>query len=116
MGATLDDPAVFENENLAGIANGTQPVRNNECGAAGHERCQAFLDQSFAFAIKTGRRFIENENARICENRARNCDTLPLAAGEFDSPLADDCIQAFLELERELVNPGDSGGTQNIFV
>ncbi len=36
--AALDDPALVDDENLIGLANGRQPVRDDDRGSAGERR------------------------------------------------------------------------------
>ena len=48
MGATLDDFAVLEDEDLIGAADCRQAVRDDKCGAAMAQRVQAVLDERLA--------------------------------------------------------------------
>src|SRR5581483_7536989 len=45
-----------------------------------------------AFRVERGSRFVEDQNRRVLENRARNRDALPLPAGKNQAALADYCI------------------------
>jgi hypothetical protein len=47
-------------------------VRYDECGASLHEIGQTLLDHGFGFRIKTGSGFIENQDARLGKNGARD--------------------------------------------
>ena len=83
---------------------------DDECRPSLHELRQAFLNQSFALAVERGGRFVEDQDARVREDRPRDRDALPLAAGELDSPLADYCVVAVRERLDEVVAVGNRRG------
>ena len=64
---------------------------------------QAVLNQRFALAVEARGRFVENQDRRVGENRARDRDALALAARQPHAALADDRVVALLELLDELV-------------
>ena len=72
------------------------------------QRLQAVLDQRLALAVEARRRLVENQDARVGENRARDRDALPLAARQPHAALADDRVVALLELLDELVAVRDA--------
>ena len=82
MGPAFDDASVIEHEDEVGVGDGRQPVRDDEHRAAGEQPIHGFLDQTLGFGVERGSRFVENQNWRIDEQRARDRDALPLAAGE----------------------------------
>src|SRR6185503_10962729 len=82
--AALDDLAVFEDQDLVRAADGGETVRDDEGRAAAAKCAQAVLDFRLALAVEARRRFIEDEDRRVRENRARDGDALPLPAGELD--------------------------------
>src|ERR1051325_11077982 len=86
--AALDDLAGFEHENLIGAADGREPMRDDERRAARPQPAQAVLNHLLALAVEAGGGFIQNEDARVGEDRARDRDALPLAAGQLDAALA----------------------------
>ena len=67
---------------------GGKAVSDDKRSAAFHQRFQRFLNQAFALRIQRTGGFIQDEDGRIFQNRARNGDALALAAGEFDAALA----------------------------
>ena len=105
--AALDDLAAFEHQNLIGAANRRQPVRDDERRPAVAQRSQAVLDHRLALAVEARRRFVEQQDPRIGENRARDRHALALAAGQPDAALADDRLVPLLEPLDELVGVRD---------
>ena len=72
---------------------------------------QAVLDQRLALAVEARRGLVEDQDARVGENRARDRDALALPARQLDAALADDRVVALLELLDELVavrDPADA--------
>jgi hypothetical protein len=107
--AALHDASSFHHENLVGAANGGETVRDDEGRAALHQVREAFLNHGLRFGIEAGGRFVEDQNARIGQDGARDRDSLPLAAGELDAALADDGVVLQLVLFGELVHARDGG-------
>src|SRR6266849_5420605 len=50
--AALDDPALFEHEDLIGFPDRREAVRDDERGASPHQGGEAVLDQCFAFTVE----------------------------------------------------------------
>ena len=69
---------------------------------------QAVLDQRLALAVEARRRLVEDQDARIGEDRARDRDALALAARQLHAALADDRVVALLEALDELVGVRDA--------
>ena len=103
MRAALDDLAALEHQDLIRAPNRRQPVRDDERRAALAQRPQAVLNQRLALAVEARRRLVEQQDARIGEDRARDRHALALAAGQPHAALADDRVVALLELLDELV-------------
>ena len=72
------------------------------------QRVQAVLDQRLALAVEARGRLVEDEDARVGEDRARDRDALALAARELHAALADDRVVALLEAVDELVGVRDA--------
>jgi hypothetical protein len=68
-----------------------RPMKNSAC-----------LDDALAF-VERARRFIENEHARLADERASDGNALALAAGQAGAALADDGVIGLRQLEDELV-------------
>ena len=71
-----------------------EPVRDDEHRAAGEQPVDGLLHEPLGLGVERRRRFVENEDRRIDEQRARDGETLPLAAGEPRAALAEDGVVA----------------------
>ena len=80
--AVLDDAAVLERDDAVGLAHGRQPVRDDEDGAARRDALHVVLDDALALVVERARRLVEDQDARIADQRARDGDALALAAGQ----------------------------------
>ena len=94
MPAAFSDLALFDDQDLVCLPDGTQPVRNDECRAALHEIREALLNERFAFSVQIRGCFIQNQNARISKDRAGYRDPLSLTTGKFDAAFADDGVES----------------------
>ena len=88
----------------------------HKSGTAFHQGAQALLDHGFALRVETRCGFIENKNARVCQDRPGDSHTLALAAGKFDAALSDDGVEAVVQFQREFIDSGDLGGNKNVVV
>src|SRR3989344_7246410 len=88
------DATAFEDGNHVGVHDRREAMRNDECGAVFHENLGRLLDKPFAFGVEMTRCFVENQDPRIAQDRARDADALALTARQFDPPLADNGIVA----------------------
>ena len=82
MNAALDDASPIENQDLVSLPNRRQPVRDDERRPSGHHVAQRLLDQCLGFRIEMRGRLVEDQQARVLEDRARDRKALLLAAGE----------------------------------
>ena len=55
-------------------------MSDNDGGAVGHQPVEGVLDETLAFSVERGRRFVEQEQGRVAQQGARNRDALALAA------------------------------------
>ena len=69
-----------------------------EHGAAGDRGAQVLDEVALGLGVDGRHRVVEHEHARACDERAREGDALPLAAGEVDASLADQRVVAVWEL------------------
>src|SRR6267378_626944 len=107
MRAALDDAPGFDDQDLLRAPNGRKPVRDHECSSAAHQVAQALLNQRFGFGIKAGGSLIENEDAGIGKDRARNGNALLLSTRELHSAFTNHGVVLFLEGFREFVDARD---------
>ena len=88
MCAAFDDGAMLKHENLVGLTNGAEAVGDHETGATLHQALESFLNQALGGGVDTGGGFIEDQNRRIGQQRARDADALFLAHTELHAAFA----------------------------
>ena len=115
MRAALDDAPRLHNQNLIGAPNRREPVCDHKCRAALHQITQPFLNQRFGFRIEAGSGFIEDEDARVGQNRPSDRDALLLPPGKLHSSLAHDRVVFVLERLCEFVDARDLASGENFF-
>src|SRR6516165_12452467 len=101
----LDDAAALDADDSIGAANRRQAVSDHEYGAALAYLVHVVLDDPLALIVERARRLVEDQDARIGDERARDRDALTLTTGEAAAALADECVVALRELENEFVRP-----------
>src|SRR4051812_14424613 len=93
-GAGLDDAALVEAEDAVGVADGREPVRDDEGGAPLHDLLERELELALGRGVERARRLVEDQHRRVLEQRAGDREALALAAGERAPALADRGIEA----------------------
>ena len=104
----LHDPTLLEHQDLVCAPYGGQTVSDDERRSSFSQRTKAVLNQSLALAVETRSRFIENENRRIREDRARDTEPLALPARELDATFTDDRVVLLLERIDEGIDMRDA--------
>src|SRR6266480_3033496 len=74
--AALHDATLGEHDDEIGVLHRRQAVRDHEHGAMRHEVLDRLLHQPLGLGIQGAGRFVENENRRIAQQRARDRDAL----------------------------------------
>ena len=104
MRAALDDAPVVHDEDLVGIHDRRQPVRDDERRVAARDAVELGLYRLLRLRIERRSRFVEDEDARVLEYRARDRDALLLAARELEPALADARFVAVRQARDEVVD------------
>ena len=65
------------------------------------------LDDALALVVERAGRLVEDQDARVGDQRARDGDALALAARQARAALADDGVVALGQLEDEFVRAGE---------
>src|SRR5262249_39999735 len=99
----LDKIAVFDHHDPVGMHDGGEPVRDDECGAALAELGDRFLYVAFGLGVERCRRFVEQDDGRVLDQRARDRDALAFAAGEAQTVLADRGVVFLREAHDEVM-------------
>src|SRR6516162_3936959 len=101
MGAVFDQAATLERDDAIRRPHGRKPVRDDENRPPLGDLLHVLLNDTLALIVEGARRLIEDQNARIGDERAGNRDALALAAREGRAALAYDRVVAFGQLEDE---------------
>src|SRR5687767_2415355 len=112
--AFLDDAALLDGDDAVAVAHGRQAVRDDEHGAALADVAHVALDRLLGFEVEGAGRLIEDQDARVGDQSARDRDALALAARERAAALADHGIVAFRQLQNEVVRAGELGGRDHV--
>ena len=108
VGPLFHDPPVLQHDNLVGVANGRQTMGDDDSRSTDHQPLQGLLDQHLGFGIDRGRCLVQDQDGGISQHRSGDGQPLPLAAGELDPPLADQCFVPFRKLLDEVVGIRDT--------
>ena len=95
MDSPLGDLAAFENEDLIGMANGRESVRDDEAGTVLHEAVEGLLDEPLGGRVHTRGGFIEDEDRWIFEKGASDGEALFFTDAQFDTTLSEWSVEAF---------------------
>src|SRR5215216_3195563 len=79
--AALDDAPLVEDADEVRVADGRDAVRDDERGALAHHAAQAAQNLLLRVGVHGRERVVENEDARLTHDRARNRRALLLPAG-----------------------------------
>ena len=91
-------------------------MRNDHNSLVADQLRQGFLNHRLVIHIQGSRRFIQQDNGRILQERSRYGDTLSLTAGQFRTVLADHGLPAVRQFFRELITMRQLCGCQHFFV
>ena len=72
----LDDPATVNHDDHVGVADRREAMGDDEGGAPVTQARHGLLDQHLGARVDVARRLVEDEDARIREERARDGPTL----------------------------------------
>ena len=97
------DPAVVEHDDLVGERDRREAVGDDQRRPAAHHLAQAGADAGLGRRVDRGGRVVEDEDARVDGEGARDRDPLPLSARERDAALADDRVVSLRQALDELV-------------
>jgi hypothetical protein len=98
--------AVLEHDDGVGQRDRREPMGDHERRAPGHDLAQRRLDLLLGRRVDRRRRVVEDEDARIGQERARDGDALALAAAQRQAALADARVVAVGQALDEVVGLG----------
>ena len=106
MRAVGHDPAAVQHQHAVGPADLRQPVGDDQRGAALLHVVERALNLVLGGAVDGAGGVVQDQDARVLQERARQGDALPLAAGQRHPALADDRVVAVPKRLDEVVSRG----------
>src|SRR5471032_2345291 len=113
--AFLDDHAAVEHHQAVGALQRRQAVRDGDGGAAVHQVVERLLDFLFRLRVDRGGGLVEDQDARIDQQRAGDRDALALAAGQALSALTDHRVVGLRQAQDEFVRVRGARGGDDLF-
>ena len=110
MGAHLHDPAVLHDHDAVRLAQGEQPVGDQDGGAALGDAVQSLLDVLLGLGVDARRRLVEDQDLGVGGHDAREGEQLPLAVGEVGAALGEVGLVALGQSADEAVGVDEAGG------
>src|SRR5262249_25635661 len=92
--AALHDLAALHHDDLVGIADGAEPVRDHDAGAPAAPH--AVVDVQLRRRIDRARRLVQHDDRRVAHQRPANLEALALAAAEVAAAFLDARLVAVL--------------------
>src|SRR5215468_7443657 len=108
MRAILDQASALERDDAIHRPHRREPVRDDQNRAPLGDLFHVLLNDALTLIVESARCLIENQNAWVGDERARNSDALSLAAREGRAALANDRVVALTQLEDEFVRPREA--------
>ena len=109
MGTALDDMTLVEHDNLIGVFDGRQAMRDHDRGAILHQPRQRILDQALGFRIQRAGGFVQHQDRRILQKCAGHRDALALATRKQRTALAHPAVDAVGQFADEFHRVGGFG-------
>src|SRR5580704_8170030 len=109
VAAALDDAAAVEHDDLVGMDDGREPVRDHNRGAAAAHLLQRALDLLLGAGVERAGRLVEQQDVRVLEDGAGDRHPLLLAARELQPALAHGRLVALRQRHDEVVDARQPG-------
>jgi hypothetical protein len=109
------DAASFDDDYAFSPADGGKPMRDNEHGTSLSDTAHVILDDPLALIVKRAGRLIEDQNAGIGDECARDSNRLALATRQAGAALSHHGVVALWEFQNEVVGAGQLRSNDNVF-
>ena len=106
MGAALDNAASLQDIDDVGVDHRGKPVSNHDGCASRHQLCQRLLHATLGFGGECAGRFIEQQDGRVFQHCAGDCNALALTARQLDAARSNLSVIALRQRLDEVVSPG----------
>ena len=107
---------VVEDDDLIGVANRRQAVRDRDRRAPLGQPFELGLDRRLGLGVERACGLVEHQHRRVAQDRAGDRHPLLLAAREAVAALADDRVVAVRERGDQVVDSGGPGGVLDLLV
>src|ERR1019366_8888633 len=114
MVAVLDDSSFLDHQDLVCPANGGEPMGDDKRGAPLHQIGEPFLNQGFRLGVETRGGLVENQNAGVGQDGARDRDSLALPARQLHPAFADDGVVLQLIFLGKLIHAGNGASPEDL--
>ena len=116
MGAVGNDPALIDEDDLVGEGNARRAVGDYDNRRRQLRVAQPLEDSRLHRRINSGSGVVQNQQARLADQRPRQGNPLPLPAGETRAPFAKYGVIAFRQFEDEFVGAGEFCGSNHLLI
>ena len=110
----FDQAPVFNHDHAIHAFDGGQAMGDDEAGPAFAQHPECLLDMAFRFCIERGRCFVQDQDRRVLQQRARDGEPLALAARQTQAVVADLGIETARQRRYEFRDEGGLSGRQHM--
>ncbi len=103
MRALLHNLPIVDDHDAVGVGDGTQAMGNHKGGAPLEQARQSKLDDALGLRVHAGGGFVQDQDARVGQQRAREGDQLALSHAEQRAALLHRRVIAVFQRHDELV-------------
>src|SRR2546430_1624026 len=97
VAALLRDPAVLEDDDLVGVADGAQAGSDGDHGAPLHDALERLDDDLFRLGVERRSRLVEDEDGRVAKDRAGDSNSPILILDEPTTALDTESEKVVIE-------------------
>src|SRR5262245_34542806 len=115
MRASLNYRTAIQHDNEIRIANGAQPVGNDQRGPSLEYLIQVLLNRPLTLSIKRAGSLIKYQYPRLPVQRSRNCNPLPLPSGKALAAFADLSLITRRHLTDEIMSTSEHRRADYLF-
>ena len=112
--AGLDDLSLLQDHDPVGAAHRRETMGDDEGRSAFGETLDRFQKQTFRSRVESARRFVQEQDGRVLQERAGDGEALAFASGESCAALANDCLVALRQALDKSVRIGNAGRCFNL--
>jgi hypothetical protein len=116
VASLFDNAPLVEDENPIRVAHGGDPVRHDDRRPLAHDGAQPRQDFLFGVGVDRRQRIVQDQDARVDDDGARERRPLLLTARQGNPTLADHRVVALRKIGDVLVEPRDGGGGSDLLV